>query len=700
MVPSYCVKDLVQSGPLLLGMILLAVVLIAVGLAVRGRRRTAVAASAACLLALLPFTGPDANASANAPQRDCPAGYHYDASKAHKAAGKAPASKPAGPAKSQPAAAPGTDAKAPNNGPVAGGGETGGQTDVQAGAQTDNPAGKPVGGQTGKEGDSPQQPGANPAPATPVDRPAADESWMSVPRTYTLQADGSSGKTLAGDEILNWDIMKKTVRAYYGAGADGVANKTSSPYISEMTALTAQKTPEIAAACKAAVNAGERPAVVLDTDDTTLWTYDMEDSYMHFFFSQAKQDAYFAEHMLPATPGMVQLVQEVRASGCEIIGLTGRKDNEKAHTLENLRVAGYVDAAGNPLFTPDLFFTKFVVGAPLPDYLVAQGRCDTKAGKCTTVQYKAGTREYLRDERGYRIVANIGDQWSDLQGGRADSWIKLPNPSYYLPSPNLDAESKAHDDAAGMDPATVTYTVAADGSTGKAAGVRGDSIPNVDVVKATIRQYYAAHRDDTGKMVANREDSPYIRETKAKHAAAAQDVRGKCAAAAARGEKPAIVLDMDDTALWMYDMEETMEFNFSPAFQEQYLKTDYHSMPAVPGMVDVVQEARAGGCDFIGLTGRSEDYRDVTLRNLSEAGYPAPTQLFLKASSKREKLPSYVSCEKEKCTTVEFKSSTRRHLENDLGYRIVANFGDQYSDLRGGYADSAYKIPNPTYYLP
>jgi hypothetical protein len=30
----------------------------------------------------------------------------------------------------------------------------------------------------------------------------------------------------------------------------------------------------------------------------------------------------------------------------------------------------------------------------------------------------------------------------------------------------------------------------------------------------------------------------------------------------------------------------------------------------------------------------------------------------------------------------------------------VANFGDQYSDLKGGYADRTFKLPNPNYFLP
>jgi hypothetical protein len=31
---------------------------------------------------------------------------------------------------------------------------------------------------------------------------------------------------------------------------------------------------------------------------------------------------------------------------------------------------------------------------------------------------------------------------------------------------------------------------------------------------------------------------------------------------------------------------------------------------------------------------------------------------------------------------------------------VVANFGDQFSDLIGGHALAPIKLPNPTYYLP
>ena len=51
------------------------------------------------------------------------------------------------------------------------------------------------------------------------------------------------------------------------------------------------------------------------------------------------------------------------------------------------------------------------------------------------------------------------------------------------------------------------------------------------------------------------------------------------------------------------------------------------------------------------------------------------------------------------CTTIEYKSGTRAHIAS-LGYSIMADFGDQYSDLLGGNAGHQVKIPNPMYYIP
>ena len=51
------------------------------------------------------------------------------------------------------------------------------------------------------------------------------------------------------------------------------------------------------------------------------------------------------------------------------------------------------------------------------------------------------------------------------------------------------------------------------------------------------------------------------------------------------------------------------------------------------------------------------------------------------------------------CPTIQYKSGVRAHIES-LGYEIVGNFGDQFSDLEGGFADKTFKLPNPNYFLP
>ena len=37
------------------------------------------------------------------------------------------------------------------------------------------------------------------------------------------------------------------------------------------------------------------------------------------------------------------------------------------------------------------------------------------------------------EERVDELLARMGDQFSDLEGGFADKTFKMPNPNYYLP---------------------------------------------------------------------------------------------------------------------------------------------------------------------------------------------------------------------------------------------------------------------------
>jgi hypothetical protein len=242
---------------------------------------------------------------------------------------------------------------------------------------------------------------------------------LSPTTTFTMKPNGTSGKTVGGENIPNLDSVKATVRAYYNA-TDGIASKTSSPYISEMKRLVKKWKKKVTTSCQQASRRHQRPAVVFDVDDTTLWTYDMEDGAMKFNFDPALQNQWVQGKRFPAVPGMTKVVKKAKKAGCTIVGLTGRTKNQGKATLKNLKKVGYRG------FTKKNLFLKPNAGKKYPKYIGCKK-------SCTTVQFKKGTRKYLERTRHYTIVANFGDQFSDLKGGHAKKKVKLPNPTYYLP---------------------------------------------------------------------------------------------------------------------------------------------------------------------------------------------------------------------------------------------------------------------------
>jgi len=519
-----------------------------------------------------------------------------------------------------------------------------------------------------------------PADARPS---SARPDWTLTPRThFTMAPDGSSGLSVGGAGIPNIDSVKATVRAYYGASSAGIADKVSSPYITEMTRIEARQWRYLHHAKRVARKHGTRPAIVFDADDTTLWTYDMEDGDMHFYFTPAAQEPWVFEQRFPAVPGMVDFVNRAAAEGFAIFGITGRRAVQEPATLGNLTKVGYTP------FDADNFFTKWDgPDANKPSYV-------TCAAACTTVDYKANTRKHIEQDLGYDIVLNVGDQWSDLQGGYADRTLKLPNPTYYLPSANLPGVSEPW-----LAPRT-HFKMKPDGSSGLTQG--GEGIPNVDSVKATIRAYYGAGSDG----ISNKTSSPYISEMGAITARWQRGLVNQCRHETRRGGSPAVVLDADDTTLWTYDMEDgAMHFIFDPVVQDtEWVQPQ--RFPATPAMVPFVNALSDAGCTLVGLTGRRDPQRAATIGNLAKVGYTGftDTYYFTKWASGTTPdpvvFPEGTPCfGNTACSTIDYKSSVRRYVES-TGLHIIANFGDQYSDLIGGYADRAIKLPNPTYYLP
>jgi len=165
------------------------------------------------------------------------------------------------------------------------------------------------------------------------------------------------------------------------------------------------------------------------------------------------------------------------------------------------------------------------------------------------------------------------------------------------------------------------------------------------------------------------------------------------------GLQPAIVLDVDDTLLNTYSYEIYSNFVFNPTTNAAFVNAGV--FPAVPYMPSLVQRAIHDHYTIFYLTGRPESQRAGTVANLVSAGYPAPDADHLFMRNKDASAPAYLPCDATPpyCTTDQYKSMTRAHIEA-LGYQIVGNFGDQYSDLSFDHEKRAYKLPNPMYFLP
>ena len=231
-----------------------------------------------------------------------------------------------------------------------------------------------------------------------------------------------------------------------------------------------------------------------------------------------------------------------------------------------------------------------------------------------------------------------------------------------------------------------------------ASPTSASQIQNIDQVKTAIKAYYG----DTPSTVLDPVNGTVALHFASPTGAYANEMAGieskaeNFLAAHNRQSSPAkaIVLDVDDTTLNTYSYEIYSSFVYNPTTNASFVTSGV--FPAVFGMPDLVAGAKAEGYTVFFLTGRPEAQRAATAGNLENVGYPAvPTgQLFLKDQG----LPWLTSCTPT-CTTQQYKTLTRQHIET-MGYDIVANFGDQFSDLNGGFADSTYKIPNPMYFLP
>jgi predicted secreted acid phosphatase len=160
--------------------------------------------------------------------------------------------------------------------------------------------------------------------------------------------------------------------------------------------------------------------------------------------------------------------------------------------------------------------------------------------------------------------------------------------------------------------------------------------------------------------------------------------------------RPALVLDIDETALSNWEIIKLDDFGrpiagpCDPASGGPCGWAAWDQLgrdPAIEPTLDVFRAARAANVTVFFITGRPEDQRTATERNLCAVGFTGYARLFMVPNGAHFASAS------------DFKAPIRKEIE-ELGYTIIANIGDQPSDLLGGHAEKKYLLPDPFYRVP
>jgi acid phosphatase len=198
---------------------------------------------------------------------------------------------------------------------------------------------------------------------------------------------------------------------------------------------------------------------------------------------------------------------------------------------------------------------------------------------------------------------------------------------------------------------------------------------NIDEVKKQLRDYQAGDYED-------------------EVAAVLADARAYVEERAGQVTHPAVVLDIDETSLSNWANLSANDFGFIPngpcdrlpegacGFNEWVLKST--ASPIMPTL-NFFDAAVAKGVSVFFITGRRDNQRQATLSNLDRAGYQGWTKLITRPDGDSGSLQA-------------FKTRERAKIEA-AGYNIIANIGDQMSDL-GDVAECKFKVPNPFYLIP
>lgn len=143
----------------------------------------------------------------------------------------------------------------------------------------------------------------------------------------------------------------------------------------------------------------------------------------------------------------------------------------------------------------------------------------------------------------------------------------------------------------------------------------------------------------------------------------------------------AIVADIDETLL-----DNREEFKRHPEFKSSDFRAwiNESRAPVLPKTYKMLTWARKNGYAVFLITGRDESQRKATIQNLVKRNI-AYDGLMMRAND--DDGPAEVS-----------KTRHREALKN-MGFNVILNIGDQWSDLYGGHSAHCEKLPNKIYYI-
>lgn len=194
-------------------------------------------------------------------------------------------------------------------------------------------------------------------------------------------------------EPINLSAVKEQIKRYYDLGAWDQAIQC----MGEQAKSALRKYMPIE---------GKKFAVIFDIDETALsnWDFFIKNDFCYDLDS-IKEWEFSGKSK--AIQGVLDFYNFAKENGFALFFISGRRENQRKATVQNLKNAGFNGWTGIYL--------------------------RTNADNIKTVDFKSKYRSIIQDN-GYTIVLSVGDQQSDFQGEPAAlNNIKIPNPVYMIP---------------------------------------------------------------------------------------------------------------------------------------------------------------------------------------------------------------------------------------------------------------------------